>query len=215
MSAIVLVNGGKISGAVECVQHPTAPHQFATDWSGPVMAIADSSKTIEMWMPVVGYEGFYEVSSKGRIRRLGKGRGSFHLRPISLRRRTKNGYVVVELCKNERKRRFLAHRLVARAFLGVPPTEDHCVNHLDAVKVNNVVENLEWVTRAENNYHANLLGLVPALKGEANGMSKLTADQVREIRSRPMSCRLMALHFRVSRTLIQRILNRKAWRCVQ
>ena len=97
------------------------------------------------------------VSSQGRIKSRG-GRISFgHLR--------KDGYLVTRPQPQSRDER--VHRLVAASFLGLPPSPEHSqVNHMDGNKSNNAVENLEYVTPAENNAHcyANLRGRNPLSK---------------------------------------------------
>ena len=99
----------------------------------------------EVWKPVAGYEGIYEVSDYGNIRKTnGKEmRGNVN----------SYGYRVVRLSKNGVGIDKKVHRLVAIAFLPAIPGKE-CVNHKDGNKLNNRVENLEWVTRGENNIHA-------------------------------------------------------------
>lgn len=114
---------------------------------------------------------------------------------------------------NDKKTRRLIHQLVAEAFLGKRPTDHHHPNHLDADKTNNRASNLEWATNAENNAHARSLGLIPAMRGENNGRSKLTADQVAEIRALKgrLGQRVIADRFGVARSMVQRIHQGKAW----
>jgi hypothetical protein len=128
-------------------------------------------------------------------------------------KKTKKGYLIVDLSVDDVKTRRLIHQLVAEAFLPPRPSVEHFPNHLDADKTNNNVENLEWATRAENNAHARRLGLVPSLRGEANGRSKLTAVQVDEIRAvrGHQSQRAIAARFSVARSLVQRIHQGRAW----
>lgn len=113
----------------------------------------------ENWRDVVGYEGKYEVSDKGNIRSVKRTitRSNGHKQWIkSTIRRTSihcSGYEIVSLsndCESKTKR---VHRLVAEAFL---PNKDNkkCVNHKDGNKINNKIENLEWVTHSENLNHA-------------------------------------------------------------
>jgi hypothetical protein len=103
-----------------------------------------------MWKPVKDYEGYYEVSDQGEVRRVKAGKGARlgqRLKPKTLR----NGYLEVCLAKDTVKTMKLVHRLVAEAFLG--ESELH-VNHKNLDKTDNRLSNLEWVTRSENMQHA-------------------------------------------------------------
>lgn len=97
---------------------------------------------IEIWRQIPGYEGFYEVSSFGRVRNVKSGK---ILRP-GLHH---SGYLNCVLSVNGNKNTFVIHRLVAQAFipnpLGLPQ-----VNHKDEDKTNNNVDNLEWCTAKYN-----------------------------------------------------------------
>ncbi len=108
-------------------------------------------KTKETWKPVVGYEGLYEVSSKGNVRNLKTGR---ILKPIY----STNGYAMVDLTStsNDRTKK-LVHRLVAQAF--IPNLSD--VNHKDEIKTNNNLDNLEWISHRDNlNYGTGWLKVI-------------------------------------------------------
>lgn len=100
----------------------------------------------EIWKPVVGFEGFYEISSAGRVRSL----KSCHIRELKPRLNKHTGYLFLILGANGKQRTVTIHRLVAEAFLEKPDGLDY-VNHKDEDKTNNRVENLEWCTPAYNN----------------------------------------------------------------
>lgn len=116
---------------------------------------------MEVWKPVVGYEGRYEVSSLGRIKALARNIHYKDGRVGSLEERlikgtlTKAGYFVVSFDSKKRK---LVHQVVAEAFLGVPEYK-LTVNHKDGNKTNNTLENIEWNTYKQNNDHARETGL--------------------------------------------------------
>ena len=109
----------------------------------------------EIWKPIEGYEGLYEVSNLGRIRSLdrldvykGKYKRYFKgkmLNPTFYR----GGYLQVQLSKNGKVKVCKLHRLVAQTFL---PNPDNLpvVNHKDEDKTNNCVDNLEWCTQQYN-----------------------------------------------------------------
>jgi hypothetical protein len=131
------------------------------------------------WRDVPGYEGKYQVSASGDVRRIGGGGGSKHGR---IRKQTdhKAGYKAVSLSSANQGRSFLVHRIVISAFLG-PIPDGYEVNHINGVKTDNRIENLEFVTRAENIRHAMDTGLINNI-GSDNPTSKLTEAQVAEIR---------------------------------
>ena len=109
-----------------------------------------------IWMPVVGYEGRYEVSDIGQIRSLdiyiGKRLHKGRMKPIHPNNR---GYLTVNLCRDNKTERFLVHRLVAEAF--IPNTHNKPqVNHIDGNVGNNCADNLEWVTDNENKAHSSI-----------------------------------------------------------
>ena len=105
--------------------------------------------TEEYALPVVGFEDFYEISSKGRISNYRK-----ILNPFV----NNSGYLVIDLRVNGIRYKKLMHRLVAEAFLDNPFNKKE-VNHKDGNKLNNSIDNLEWVTSSENKKHALQEGL--------------------------------------------------------
>jgi len=112
---------------------------------------------MEEWLPVVGYEGIYSVSSVGNIRRESSGR-------ILKTKLNVDGYRVLQLSyKNVQKDKRVA-RLVAEAFC-TGKSETNCVvDHLDGVKINDTYTNLEWVSVAENTQRAYDAGLSSGYK---------------------------------------------------
>lgn len=96
---------------------------------------------VEIWKPVKGYEGLYEVSSFGRV----KGYNNKILKPFV----DKDSYFKVALYKNKNNSKQYVHRLVAIAFIPNPSRLPE-VNHKDENKQNNCVDNLEWVTHSQN-----------------------------------------------------------------
>lgn len=103
----------------------------------------------EKWLDVVGYEGLYQVSDLGRIKRDG------HIKATYI---DKGGYITVSLSKKSKQKTLKVHRLVALAFIPNPDGKI-TVNHIDGNKHNNSVKNLEWSTHSENHKHAYRLGL--------------------------------------------------------
>lgn len=130
----------------------------------------------EVWKWVTGYEGMYRVSDLGRV--FSEKTGKY----LSLNRVTKDGYIYVALTDKGKAKEFRLHRLVALTFIPNPMNKP-TVNHKDGNKSNNSLLNLEWATREENMQHAYDLGLKVMAKGSDHASSKLTKQQVEEIRS--------------------------------
>lgn len=99
----------------------------------------------EIWKDIKEYEGLYQVSNLGRVKRVTTGiilKGS----------KDRGGYLVVNLSKNNIGSMKKIHRLVAQAFIPNPENKPE-VNHIDEDKTNNMLSNLDWMTRKENNNH--------------------------------------------------------------
>lgn len=117
------------------------------------------SKNIEIWKPVVGYEGLYECSNLGDVRSLNY-RHTNTIKNLSLSL-NKNGYVQVKLWKNCKGEVLAVHRLVAEAFVPNPNNKPE-IDHINTIKTDNTVflnedgsinyekTNLRWVTKKEN-----------------------------------------------------------------
>ncbi len=139
--------------------------------SPPSTSCAEQTSETERWKPVVGYEGIYEVSSTGRVKRL-TSHNPAHVGLILSQRQNPIGYMLVNLSKNDEPETKRIHQLVTGAFLGSPPV-NMVVNHIDGNKCNNLLANLEYVTRKRNIVHALETGLLKR---------KLSHDDVRKIR---------------------------------
>ncbi|MFP7224882.1 NUMOD4 domain-containing protein [Priestia filamentosa] len=141
----------------------------------------------EVWKPVKGYEGMYEVSNKGNVKSVPRE----YINKVGARRtvkgqmlrffKTKEGYVRISLGINQKQKNYLVHRLVAETFLDNPDGKNE-VNHKDANKENNAVDNLEWCTRVDNIRHSFANNLVFRDKGTERYNSKLDENKVREMR---------------------------------
>lgn len=111
----------------------------------------------EIWRDVRGYEGFYQVSNKGRVKsldRYAKNHSTLQFRPERILKqniekvgRSKRCSVV--LSKNSKTKVMKVHRLVAEAFIPNPENKPQ-IDHIDTNMSNNSVENLRWVTAKEN-----------------------------------------------------------------
>jgi hypothetical protein len=167
-----------------------------------------STDSPEAWRPVLGYEGWYEVSDLGRVRRVRAGPAT---RPGRILRPHLGGvgYPQVCLSRNNEHLTQSVHRLVALAFL---PREspNQRVNHIDGVKVHAAARNLEWVTDLENHRHAARTGLMAS--GARQHLAKLTPQQIAEIRSSKATGAALARRFGVHKATVNRVRAGKTWR---
>lgn len=136
----------------------------------------------EVWRNVAGFESYYEVSDAGNVRRKGKGG---IMKPGTHR----DGYKTVVLsisCKSYPRK---VHRLVATAFIENPKKKEQ-VNHINGIKSDNRLVNLEWATRSENTIHAYKTGLIKHAK-----ISKLSESAARDIKLNCVKGVLSRRHF--------------------
>lgn len=166
--------------------------------------------TNESWLPIVGYEGLYEVSDLGRVRSLDRrdsrgNRINGRLRVLSV---MESGHMVVSLCKTGNQRSVYVHRLVLEAFVGPCPEGQECL-HGDGNGLNNRLRNLRWGTSLENSADASKHGTVA--RGNKNGRSYLDEATVIAIREAPGTTRAIATRFGVSCGHVSRLKNSKNW----
>lgn len=126
--------------------------------------------TSEVWRDIAGFEGEYRISNFGRVKSLKFGKERI-VNPFV----NSSGYLQVQLCKNGKTRKPLIHQLIAQAFVPNPEGKSQ-VNHIDGNRLNNAIDNLEWVSRAENTRHGVARRAV---------QKELTSAQVEWIRKNP------------------------------
>lgn len=114
----------------------------------------------EIWKDIQGYEGLYQVSNLGNVMSWINNRQHKRKQGLMLKPRvSKHGYYYVNIYKNGERKTIKNHRLVAETF--IPNLESKPeVNHKDGNKLNNCVDNLEWVTSQENIIHGINTGLI-------------------------------------------------------
>lgn len=160
---------------------------------------------IEEWRPVQEFNGVFEVSNLGKVRRLWR----LGPKPIKQSIGTK-GYLKVCLSYDNKNYNRDIHRLVALAF--VPNTNNKPqVNHIDGDKRNNIYTNLEWCTAAENMRHASDIGLRPKDHGCVTKLDKAKADIIRSQYNNGCYRIDLAKNFCVSISTINKILRNELW----
>ena len=167
---------------------------------------------VEDWRPVVGYEGSYEVSINGQVRRVGGGRGA-HVGRLLKHAAHASGYHIVSLWAGNKGKSFLVHRLVFHAFVGVIERGKE-INHRNGDKTDNNIANLELVTRRENIHHAIQIGLM-RVSGTNNPQAKTTPETVRAIRAAHDAGRggykTLGLLFGMPWGSIRNIITKRTW----
>lgn len=161
---------------------------------------------MEQWKPVKGFKEFYEVSNQGRIKSL---RHNKIMSPA-----INNGYQRACFTIGWKPYREYVHTLVLEAFISPRPRWLVC-DHIDGNKLNNFVENLEWVAIVENTRRGKRS---ETNQGERSNLAKLNEAKILQIRKRyakgGIFHRELAKEFGVSQSGIQHIINRETWRHV-
>lgn len=162
----------------------------------------------EIWKSVCNYEGRYMTSSIGRVSSLLSG---FKILSTPI---NSHGYKYVLLYKDGKRKTCKVHRLVAEAFIKNEENKPS-VNHINGIKTDNRVENLEWCTQSENVIHARENGLVQMVKGENNGRAKLVDEHVKNIRllyaTGFFTQKELGDYYGVGQTTISEVVLRKKW----
>lgn len=160
---------------------------------------------VERWLPVVGFEGFYEVSDLGNVRSLYTGN---LLTPGP----HPGGYLLAHLYVNGHHTARTIHSLVLTAFVGPRPPKQEAL-HDNHVRSDNRLSNLRWGTKRQNEDAKIAAGR--SLRGEAGTGTKLTVDQVLAIRrKRGVPQQELADEYGCTFSNISAIQRRKSWRHV-
>lgn len=181
----------------------------------------DESIVAEEWRPVVGYEGWYSISNHGGVRSE-LARMQYEAGRIMIGRENPDGYREVVLYKHGTRVRKSIHRLVCESFIGARDVSVE-VNHKNGVKDDNRLENLEYVSRSENQQHRfRVLGGKPCTqprpeqraRGSRHAGSIMSDAKVLELRARFASgekARKMANEYGIKVGTVYDILSRRSW----
>lgn len=178
----------------------------------------------EIWKDIPKYKGYYQASNHGKIRSLNRiiphpTIGFQTLKGKTLKSNPiKDGYLRVDLSMNGVVEHHQVHRLILYTFVGNPPDGYTQTNHKDGVKTNNMLNNLEWIDASGNMRHAIDVLKRSFLRGEAHQNSKLTENNVREIRqkykNKEASMVALAKEYGVSDGTISGVISYSIWKHV-
>ena len=163
------------------------------------------------WKSVPEYDGYYEVSNFGDIKRI----VTYNGKPINRILKPQDngkGYMRVRLYKNGESKFFRVHRIVMQAFVGKCPNGEE-INHKDGNKANNALSNLEYMTKSENNLHMyRKLGR----QRRHDNYKRLSQDEVVQIRQLYATNQYSQLElgnmFGVNRNTIGNAVRRITWK---
>ncbi len=149
---------------------------------------------------------YYQISNLGNVRSLNyKNTG---LTKILKQSNHKDGYKIISIYFNKIRKTVRIHRLVANAFIENTYNKSE-VNHINGIKDDNRVENLEWCTHSENIIHSYKIGLQVGLKRTNNPNSKITEKQINEIVNSSLTQRELGKIYNITQSNISYIIRRE------
>ena len=166
----------------------------------------------EIWKDINSYEGFYQISNLGNVKslqRMAKNKDGQRIVKERILSPTKagNGYLTVMLYSKKIPERKIIHRLIALNFIPNPNNKPQ-VNHINGIRTDNRIDNLEWCTAKENINHAFKIGL---MKGQTK-LNEIEVMQIRELYSTETQTQSeIAVMFKTTRTNIGRIVRQETW----
>jgi len=167
--------------------------------------------TQEFWKPVLGYEGIYEVSDQGRVKRIARRQGNRVYPEMFLNPQDPKGtrYKQVTLCKNGGKRKTVfIHTLVLEAFVG-KRKKGHVARHINGDRLDCTLVNLQWGTHAQNSLDS--IGHGTHVAFQRRHLNEQQAKSVLMMRRRGEKNKDIAEHFGVKPHVISDILRGKSY----
>jgi len=180
---------------------------------------------MEEWKDIDGYEGIYKISSLGNIKSMPRTNKYINhkIGGVILKKPLANGYPVSVLCKDKTRNRQYVHRLVAKAFIPNPENKPF-INHINSIRNDNNISNLEWCTQKENVHHARRMGRMNQgldlskytnLKGADHFRSKLTQEDVDGMRERynsgKYSYKELSEKYNIGMSQVGKIVRMRSW----
>ena len=174
---------------------------------------------MEVWKPVLGYEGYYEASDYGQIRSIdrcierGKGIVQNRIGVMLKACITKRGYLKIVLCMSGNRKTYLVHRLVLLSFVGPCPVGMEAC-HDNGIRTDNRFINLRWDTKKNN--QEDKIGHHTDSSGERHPQAKLTCFDVKDIRDKysngGVTYKELAKKYDISQTHIGQIVRGENWK---
>ncbi|MDF2931245.1 MAG: prophage LambdaSa2, endonuclease family protein [Chryseobacterium sp.] len=175
----------------------------------------------ENWKEVKGFEGFYEVSETGIVRtvervsnrksKLGNPSSIVIKSKVKLANLSKVGYLTIALVKENKTYTTYLHRIIAEAFVDRKKDEKYVVNHINGIKTDNRIENLEWVTSSQNNIHA----LDKNLRRTRKDVDEAFVNSVMELKNKNLTNKNIAELLNSTENRVQGITSERTYKRIR
>lgn len=163
----------------------------------------------ERWGSLAELNYKYEISNNGRFRRLAQFNQSGVTEYFEPRFNWMGYLTVRASIETEVRKSFFIHRLIAIAFIPNPDSKP-CINHINGIKADNRLENLEWCTTAENNDHALRTGLRKTKSGPNKKNQKLTEEEIKDIFVSLKSPKELSIRYNISKGYVRNIKSKRS-----
>jgi len=165
----------------------------------------------EIWKDITGYEGLYQVSNYGRVKKIDSSYRNINKKRILSQTLSKTEYYYVYLRNTSLKRRSV-HRLLAIHFIPNPNNYPE-INHINGIRNDNRIENLEWCNHQQNILHARRV--LKKGVGVNHYRAKFNTEQIKDIKEKhtyySKSIADLAKEYSVTSSTIKRIIDNKSY----